>query len=258
MKRIIGLTALAALSVTAFAEEEKSLTADFEFGLISTSGNTESDSLKSKFSIAQDLTNWRNQFLIEGLYKSDQVTDEDTGEETDQKTAQKFFVSAQSDRKLDSEHKGLFLYGSYEDDRFSGYEQQASVALGFSDRLFETTNSHLNYSVGPGIAYAKTEESLDSDDNIVESESTESVVLRVAVSYLYQISPTAKFTQTFSKDYTPDDEKNTKTKAESAVTANLNSSLALKAAFAVTNNSLVPNGIEETDTQTSITVVYSF
>lgn len=258
MKRIIGLTALTAISMSTFAEEEKSISADLEFGFISTSGNTDSNSLLGKLGIKQNLTKWRNQFLIEGLYKNDESTDDDTGDTERETTAQKYFISAQSDLKLDDKHKGFFVYGSYEDDRFSGYEYQASIAIGFSDRLFETPNSHLNYSVGPGVAFTKTEDSIDDNGVFIESEEEENFVIRLSADYLYQISPNAKFTQTFSTDYSPNSDDNTKTKAESAVTANLNSSLALKASFAITNNSVVLDGIEKTDSQTAVTLVYNF
>lgn len=258
MKRIIGLTALTAISMSTFAEEEKSLSADLEFGLISTSGNTESNSLLGKLDIKQNLTKWRNQLVLQGLYKNDEISDSDTGETETETTAQKYFISAQSDLKLDDKHKGFFIYGSYEDDRFSGYEYQASLAVGFSDRLFETANSHLNYSVGPGVSFIKTESSIDDDGVFIPSEEEENFIIRLSANYLYQISPNAKFTQTFSTDFSPESDDNTQTKAESAITANLHSSLALKASFAVTNNSVVPDGIEKTDSQTAVTLVYNF
>jgi putative salt-induced outer membrane protein len=255
----LGLCA-ALISAQAIAEEEKSLALDAELGIISTSGNTETSSLKGKIDIKQDLTRFRNHFVAEAFYKKDQIDAEVDGEtiSTNQTTAEKYFLSGQTDFKLDSEHKGLFLFGSYEDDRFSGYEYQATLAIGFSDRLFNFENSHLDYSVGPGMSFNKTEAYIDENDVLIESETSETAVLRLSASYLLQLSENAKFTQSLSSDASLEGGKNTKTKAESALTANLTKSFALKASYSITHNTHVPADKKHADSQTALTFVYSY
>ena len=51
---------------------------------------------------------------------------------------------------------------------------------------------------------------------------------------------------------------NTKTRSESALLAKINGSLQMKIAYNVTNNSDVADDEESTDTETSLTLVYSF
>lgn len=255
----LGLCA-ALVSGQALAEKDKPLSVDAELGIISTSGNTEASSLKAKLDVKQDLTRFRNHFVAEAFYKKDQIESEVDGEtvQENQTTAEKYFVSGQTDFKLDSEHKGLFIFGSYEDDRFSGYEYQATVAAGFSDRLFNFENSHLDYSVGPGMSFSKTEEYINDDDVLVESESSETAVIRLSANYLLKLSDNAKFTQSLSSDASLESGKNTKTKAESALTANLTQSFALKASYSITHNTHVPDDKKHADTQVALTFVYSY
>lgn len=250
---VTGLTSLSLAAVNASAEDSKPFAVDAELGIISTSGNTDSQSFIGKFNIKQELKKWRNEYIFESLYKRDTLEDETTGEEESETTAHKYFVSARGDLKLDDKYQAIFFYGSYEDDRFSGFEYQATLAVGYADRLFETTNSHFDYAVGPGIGFTETE---DTDE--LEGESEESFIIRVSMAYQYQFSKNAKFTQTLSSDIAGENNRNTKTKAESAISANLNSSLALKASFLINHNSEVADDVDSTDTQTALTLVYSF
>ncbi|MFT7560911.1 MAG: putative salt-induced outer membrane protein [Flavobacteriales bacterium] len=256
----LSFCALSSLTCGAIAEETKPLSLDVELGIIATSGNTETSSVKTKFNIKQDFKKFKTHYIAEALYKEDQIEFELEGEtqKEKRKSAERYFLSGQIDFKLDSEHKGLFGFASYEDDRFSGYEYQGTLALGFSNRLFDYDQSHLDYSVGPGIAFSKTEDVFDADDNLIAGESTQTAVVRASIDYLYNISETAKFTQTISSDIAAEQTKNTKTKSETAVTANLSSAFALKAAFVVNHNTHAPLGKRHADTQTSLTVVYSY
>lgn len=248
---ILGLS-IALLASTASAAQEKPWSFDAELGLISTSGNTDSSSIKGKIDAKQNLDNWRNQYVFETLYNQNEILSGDAAGQKET-TAQRWFTSIQSDYKLDDKHQGLFVYASYEDDRFSGFDYQGTFAIGYSDRWFENAKSHFDYSVGPGVSFVKFE-----DTDLVEGESEETAILRLSASYLYQISENAKFTQTFSSDVAFESDRNTKSKAESAITANLNSSFALKASLSINHNSEVPAERESTDTQTALTLVYSY
>lgn len=265
MKKLTVASLLAVLplsAITAVAEEPtKPLAADMELGVLLTSGNTESTALKAKLDAKHDMARWRNHYVLEALYKEDDVTFEQDGVEVqeNQTTAEKYFASAQADYKLDSEHRALFMFGSYDEDKFSGYDFQAAVAVGYSDRLFQGDSSFLDYSVGPGMSFSRTDEVFDEDGVMVtDNLSEESAMVRIAANYQYDFSENAKFTQTFASDVALESGANTRTKAESAVTANLNQSMAIKASLIVTHNSEVPEDRTSTDSQTALTLVYSF
>jgi len=240
-------TVLSLASLSAFAEDKK-IVAEAEFGLIMTGGNTETQSTKAKIDVKQELTNWKNHYILEGLNKRDEVENTSTGLDEKKTTAEKYFGSIQSDYKIGKEHAAFFGYADYDRNRFSGFEYQYTLAVGYSDRLFTNDNSYWSYNIGPGVTVAKP-------DN-AKSEST--AVIRVATEYSYSFSETAKFTQTVSSNISTDSDKNTKTKAVSSLTAQISGGFSLRASFTVDNNSEVPAGVKHSDTETALTVVYSF
>lgn len=264
MKKSISVAVLAAAALAgqAFAQApEKPFAADAELGLLATSGNTDSTALKAKLKLKHELTRWRNQYVLEALYKEDRLEVEQGGatRNESQVTAEKYFASAQADYKLDSQHRALFVFGSYEEDRFSGYDYQASVAVGYSDRLFQGASSFLDYSVGPGMSFNRTDEVRDANGILLEDNVTdESAMVRLSVLYQYDFSETAKFTQTFATDAAVESGANTKTKAESAITANINESLGMKVSFTITHNTEVPEDRVSSDRQSAVTLVYTF
>jgi putative salt-induced outer membrane protein YdiY len=80
-------------------------------------------------------------------------------------------------------------------------------------------------------------------------------MVRSAATLNWKLSDTANFKQTLSVEMGED---NTRTGAESSVSARINGKMQMKAAFLVMNDSDVPLGKKKTDTQTSLTLVYSF
>ena len=256
---LIGLCASTLLlsNIVSAAEEDKAFSAEAEFGLIMTSGNTETSSYKGRADITNDMTNWKNQLILEALYKEDEFTDEDTGEEYNQTTAENYFASLRGDYKLEKKHRALFLYGEYDDNRFSGYEYQYSVSAGYSDRLFTRDNSHFAYSVGPGYSVDKPEPVI-VDGVETESDEEGAFIIFASIEYVYKFSEKSRFKQTIHTNYAPDTDKNTKTKSVTSLTSNINSSFAMKASYTVDYNSQVTPDTEHADTETAITLVYTF
>ncbi|WP_086931473.1 DUF481 domain-containing protein [Agarilytica rhodophyticola] len=257
MNKLFTLLILSALSSFAVAQEEeekKPLEIEAEFGLSTTSGNTSTQTFKSRLEVKQDLENWRNKYVLQSLFTRNEVED-DQGELVERTAAEKYFGSAQGDYKLNKDNAAFFIFGEYDRNRFSGFEYQYTVALGYSDRLFTTDNSYLSYNIGPGVTVIKEE---DDETTGMEMEAEETFVVRFLVEYVYQISENSKFTQNINTNYSPDSDENTKTRAITALTAQLNSSFALRASFTVDYNSQVPEEREHADTETAVTIVYSF
>lgn len=240
------LTALALM--TSFAalaqDEEKTFTMDGEFGLIVTTGNTETTSVKGKLAAKQELENWSNEYLVEGLYNQDEVTNDD-GTEESQTTAQEYFLSAQGNYKLENPDNRLFVFGSYEDDRFSGFDFQSTIAAGWSQKVWSTDVSAFEYSIGPGYSMAETD----------DGEEVNSGIVRAALSYNWNLSETAVFTQTLSTEV---GSENTKSKSVTALSAKINGSLSMKLSLTMDHNSEVDADTENLDTQTAVTLVYTF
>ena len=244
MKKLLLAIAGTCVAASAIAQDEpKPFTMDGEFGLIITTGNTETSSATAGITAQQEFENWSNDYQIEGLYKEETVIQD--GEEVERTSAQKFFASAQGNYKLENPDHRLFAFSSYEDDRFSNFAYQATLAGGWSQKMWKTEKTAFEYSVGPGYSWAETQAGVDND----------SFIVRGSAAFKWFISDTAKFTQTASTEV---GSENTKSRAESALTATISGSLSMKVSLRLDHNSNVAEGVEKLDTETAVTLVYNF
>mgnify|MGYP006154608225 CR=1 FL=1 len=233
-----------AAGAQAQAEEQKVWTTSAELGAITTTGNTEGTSITGKIDAKQDLTNWSNQYILSAFFKEDEKTD-DNGDKYTEKSAEKYLISAKTAYKLDNEFDKLFAFGSYTDDEFGAYTEYTTVALGYGTRVYNAEDKHLDVEIGPGYFTGKRS----------TGETEKGLIVRGAAAFNWTISESASFAQTLSVEYGDD---NTRTISETSLLAKINGSLQMKAAFLVQNDSSVPEGKKSTDTQTSLTLVYSF
>lgn len=244
MKKLL-VAALLTASGSALAQDEmKPFTMDGEFGLIVTTGNTETESMSAGLTAHQELDNWSNDFIINGLYKQE-TTEDDEGNEVETTSAQKFFASGQANYKLSNPKNRLFGFTSYEDDRQSNFDYQATVAAGWSQKVWEDKRTAFEYSVGPGYSFAETQEGVEQN----------SAILRASLGYRWKISDTAKFTQTMSTEI---GSENTKSRSETALSASISGSLSMKLSIQLDHNSNVDEGVDKLDTETAVTLVYTF
>lgn len=245
IKTAVAATTLLLASTLTLAEEApKVWTTQAELGAIMTSGNTKGTSVTGKIDSKQELVQWSNEYSLGGYFKEDEITDLDGNKKTE-KSAERFFVSAKGGYKLDDDFAKLYVLGSYTDDSFGAYQKYSLVSVGYGDRLYQDDNKTLDAEVGPGYFSGKT-----ADDR-----TENGAMLRTAASFNWAFSPTASFKQTLSVEY---GENNTRTAAESSVSASLIGKMQMKAAFLIQNDSDVPLGKKKTDTQTSLTFVYAF
>ena len=203
-------------------------------GYLSTSGNTESSSLNSGFTVAYDAGNWVHAFNATAINSS----------ENDDTTAEAYGLGWKSEYNL-TKADFLFLRVNWRKDRFSGYEHQLSETFGYGRRLIDTGKHVLDAEVGAGARQAEL------SDGSMEDE----FIQRGGLSYLWKFSETAEFSQSLEVETGPE---NTWLESVSAVKARLMEDLALVASYTVKNNSTVPVGNENTDRFTAISLEYSF
>lgn len=217
------------------ATVEKSLwKASAELGFVSTTGNTETETLNAKAKASTDREKWRHKAEITSLNSSDATT----------RTAQKVTLMGKSDYKLEGKN---FLFGvvSYENEKFSGYDYRVTEAIGYGRRVVENADMILDLEVGPGARQSK----LDNGDT--ENES----MLRVAAAYDWTISKTSKFSEVFTVEMGEDV---TVSKSVTSLSSQIEGNLSMKVTLTYKNTSDVPVGVENTDTETAVTLVYNF
>ncbi|NMH66495.1 DUF481 domain-containing protein [Shewanella salipaludis] len=223
-----------------FIAGDKTFAGEAELGATLTTGNTETSSVKGRLNLKHELGNWENQYLLEGLYKED----------TNEVTAKRYFLGAQGNYKL-SDVNYLFANVNYEVDPFTGYDYKLTGATGYGHRFFETATSFLDGEIGPGVIY----QNLDSEQaETLGYDSETSIVAHGVVSYETEISDNAKFQQRFVADYGD----KLDARSETALTANLIGALAMKFAVIVRYNSEPLDDKKSTDTETNMTLLYSF
>lgn len=207
-----------------------------ELGYVKTSGNTKTETLNTKAKAELDQEIWRHKLNFDALRTSDQDTT----------TADRYMISGQSDYKLKGKKNFLFIFASYEDDRFSGYEYQMTEAIGYGRRVLDANNMTLDLEIGPGARQSKVEATGDTENEML---------VRGAARYAWKITNHSELTEDLTIDVGEDV---TVTKSITGLTSKINSSLATKLTYTVKNTSKVPAGVKKTDTELAVTLVYSF
>ena len=244
---VLPVLTFAAQAQDVTPDEDEGWQAEVEIGLILRSGNTESQSWKGKMNIAREIELWRHQGEFD-YYRQETETVE--GESV--VDADRVFASAQTNRVFaENQDSSLFVYGSFEDDRFSSYEYQSTIAAGYGNRYTWREGLFADFEAGPGYSYDKRRDTGESEGELI---------VRLAGRLNWDISESARFTQSVSAEV---GDENTRTRAVSTVTANLNSALALRLSLTMTHNDTVyeqDSGRipDKLDTETAVTVVYSF
>ena len=216
---------------------------DGELGMLINTGNTSAASVKTSIRADHETHNWSSNYLAEMLYK-ESASD---GEKRDV-SAQRFYASGQFDYKLHQPGRRLFMFGDYEDDRFNGYDYRASLAAGWSQRLWRDEESEFRYSIGPGYAFVELEDEVDDSIN-------NGVIVRASAEYKYHWNSGANLRQFISTEAGGD---NTKSRSETSLSANIFGSLAMKLSFVLNHESDTAEDVDPLSTETSVALVYQF
>lgn len=224
-------------------DEIPRFTLDGELGVLVNTGNTSAASVKAGINADHETEHWSSLYFAEMLYKESTV---DSGER--EVTAKRLYGSAQFDYKLNMPGRRLFMYGDYEDDDFNGYEHRASLAAGWSQRLWRDEESEFRYSIGPGYAFVEPEE--ETTDSV-----NDGVIVRASAEYKYHWNSGAKLRQFLSTEAGAD---NTKSRSETSLSANVFGSLAMKLSFILSHESDTAEDIDPLSTETSVALVYQF
>lgn len=221
-------------TITGYAQNQAGFSGRAALGYLATSGNTENETLNSNFELDWNRAPWHHALTGSAVRAStDNVT-----------TAEAYSLDWQSDYDL-SERSYVFGLVAWNDDRFSGYDQQIRAALGYGRRFIATERHALNGEVGAGARQADLRDGTNEDESI----------LRLSGDYRWIISETAEFSQSLSIE---SGSFNTYTETVTKLTADIRGNLSIVFSYTVKNNSEVPAGIENTDTFTAVALEYAF
>ena len=216
------------------AVPESKWSGEAELGYLKTSGNTDTESLHTKGKVVNERVKWKHQAAIEIINKDENGTT----------TAKRTYVTGKSDYKLD-ELSYLFVSLSYENDDFSGYDYQTTEAVGYGYHAIKQEDLKLDLEVGAGARQSKLSTGATTSEGLVKG----------AAVLEWKFSKTSVFTQHLSSEVGED---NTISRSVTAVKVQVVGNLSAKLSHSIKHSSDVPVGTEKTDTESIITLVYSF
>lgn len=223
---------------------EGSWSVSAELGAIATSGNTAGTSITSRVEAQQELDDWSNRYTFAGYFKEDELTQAD-GSRSRERAAERYAVSGRAALKLVKEGSKLFVYGSHVDDKFGAYTRFTTLAVGHSTQWYKSDDKALDVEIGPGYFSGQR----------AAGEGEQGLTVHGAAALRWQLSDSAQFAQTVSVERGT---SNVHSMAESSLRTRINDTMQMKAAFSARSDTNVPVDKKNTDTQTSVTLVYSF
>ncbi|ARN74579.1 DUF481 domain-containing protein [Oceanicoccus sagamiensis] len=218
-------------------EETKLWTGSVEFGFVDTNGNTEETSTKSRAEIFRETEDWKYTFLFSSSYsQSDGIN-----------TAEKYFLANRLSYKY-NEKDYIYGYHSYDDDRFSGFDYITTFSMGYGRTILDNDTMEWNAEIGPGYRYSK----VDDEDN---GEDSEEAVVRMFTNYIWDFAENSTFTQGFNVEAGED---NTISNSRTALEVKVIGEVSIVLSYTVKYKEEVPADTKHADTETAVTVSYSF
>lgn len=253
MKRIGAFILLVFSTANMASEEIKSAwTSSAEIGYVDVSGNTNTESLKAVFDVSYETPGWENKAHVDSLSAKSETVDTSVipSVKKEEHTADKWMAMVQSNYKL-GDYDYVYGLSNYEDDRFSGFDYQAKLGLGYGHRLVKTDRHKLGFEIGPGIRFYKYEQIVLAPEEKTHKET----LVRGSLNYIWNISKTSKFSEELMYESGKEQDE---WKSITSLTAKINSTLAMKVSRIVKNLKNVPVGSDRFDREASVTLVFSF
>ncbi|MCW8834636.1 MAG: DUF481 domain-containing protein [Colwellia sp.] len=259
MDRKLTLASLCLLPLASFATfaeeaaEKPEFTASAELGFLYKTGNTKSADIKAGFNLKHEKDKWRSVVAFNILAKKLEKEDDDGNKEF-VSTDNKWDITTQTNYTIGAEGKN-YLYGNlaHEQDKFSGFESQSSFSAGWGREWYKTETSSLFADIGPGVKYDVTR-ATDTDP----SNSSTNLIVQAQALYTHKFNDYVEFKQHLVAKQATKSGENSVYKSETSVTAQLIDALQLKFALRIDYDTEVEPEFENTNTETSMTLIYNF
>jgi putative salt-induced outer membrane protein len=218
-----------------------------EVGIVASRGNTVAESANARFEITRETQDWRNFFATSGLY----------GRASRIESAQRWDARYQLDHFIRAQ-TFWFVGGRYEDDRYSGFAYQGTATAGLGRKFYDTELTKLTAQIGVGYRSLRPEDLLRDESNAViariPGERETDMVTNAAVTYEHSFNEN---TRVLNSLLIESGNANTLTRNDLSLQVKMTQVLALSLGFSVRNNSEPLPGLKNTDTLTTVNLVYS-
>ena len=230
------LVGTAAFAQDAEEEVEYGWSGAGELGFVNTTGNTESTALNMRLEFIKTSETWRHRFNATAL-----MTSEDGIQDNERYTAE-----IQSDRSL-SEKSWLFGSFRWDADKFGSYDPQMSLTAGYGRQLMKSERHELRGEIGAGYRWLEERVTGNSEDELI---------MRFLLDDNWKVFSTTTWTNRLLVET---GSSNTFTQFNTGLAVAMTDKFAVKLGFEARHNSKIPPGDEHnTDTITSVNLVYNF
>ncbi len=204
-------------------------------GLLTTTGNSESESFNGKFVLDWIHAPWKNSLTGTAINSGDE----------DGRTAERYTVGDKLDWHF-TDRDYLFGAVDWEKDLFGGFRERTAETVGYGRHLLTGPVHRLDAEIGAGMRQTEEQDTGDKDSEAIG---------RAGAKYQWKITDHSAFAQSVKVEY---GRSNTFTEAitelKLAVVGNWFASLS----FTLRNNSDVPADTKKTDTFTAVNLSYAF
>ena len=214
-----------------------------EAGLVKASGNTESEN----YNIGLNFKNKGKVVTHQVNFSLFQASADNTDSAESLATSYKIKYNL-------AERSYLFGTLSYLDDEFDGFTEQSSIARGYGYTLIDS--EAVNWEVGIGAGYRDTSELTKLAGGLsIEGKDLSGTTFVLNSDYQTQITSNTQYIDKFVAEIGAD---NSFIVNEASVVVSMTEKFALKAGLLIRHNTDPAAGSDETDTITSINLVYNF
>ena len=228
-------------------QEQHTVTGDVELGFLLTSGNTDSFAIRANSELVHELEYFRNRYQLQSLLQKNNVTDASTGDKNQVTTASRYGFTGQSNYKIVTGRQTVFGRGAYLHDKFGAFTEQASLVVGYGNRLYEKQSDYFDLETGPGFGHQQSASGVTNTGPI----------WYFAANMDYQLYPNSKFRQALESTMSLNGENSTLL-SRSSITAQIADKLSLRFNLVLKYNSRPEGSRERLDTETSASLVYTF
>lgn len=205
------------------------------FGGVLSRGNTETETVNLNIDVANELERWTHKA---GASMLRTVTDDVT-------SANRWELRGETNYKL-NERSYLFGTVRYEDDAFTDYAYQATLAGGYGYRFIATEKTKLEGQIGLGVRQTELR---------VTGDKEEDGIIRGAMNYEHKLTGT---TLIYDRFLVESGEQNTFVQNALGIEVKIAERFALGLDYSVRHNTDVLPGTKETDQVFTVNLVYGF
>lgn len=206
-----------------------------EVGAVMARGNSDADTLNVKLDMAREVDGWKHGFGVLALRASADGA----------KSAERYGAYWQSDRRFGDRN---YWFGGlrYEDDRFSGFDYQASATTGVGRKFIDTDATKFSGQVGLGYKRLKA---------ALTGRSESEAIAAGELKFEHALTETTKIVDKFVVET---GSTNTFVANDLALQVKMSDRFSLAAGLGLRYNSDPPGGLKSTDTLTTLNLVYGF